>query len=317
MCNVEVALCRHPLRKSKMRYMNYKEFIHPEDEAAMRNLEAVPGFDAVARFILEHYTEDLMHGLYMAQNVRLSPTQLPEIYNLLPPICGKFGLELPEFYLTMDPAPNAWTIGDKRKFIVITSGLLNHVTDKKELQSIIAHECGHILCRHVFYNTIAMLLVNFGESLGFGKIVLTPILLAMKYWQRRSELSADRASAVFIGDSDVPCRALLRICGGPDNLTKDINLHEYAEQAKSYYALLANSKWNKFLQNMAVMNAEHPFAAVRINELLSWTGNEQFASLKEAIASAEVAPMCPKCGRRISTKAKFCKFCGSILKGGR
>ena len=66
-------MCRHPLRKSKMRYMNYKEFIHPEDEAAMRNLEAVPGFDVVARFILEHFTEDLMHGLYMAQNVRLSP----------------------------------------------------------------------------------------------------------------------------------------------------------------------------------------------------------------------------------------------------
>ena len=32
--------------------MNYREFIHPEDEAAMRNLEGVPGFDSVARFIL-------------------------------------------------------------------------------------------------------------------------------------------------------------------------------------------------------------------------------------------------------------------------
>ena len=295
--------------------MNYREFIHPEDEAALRNLEAVPGFDTVARFMLEHFTEDMMHGLYMAQNVRLSPLQLPEIYNLLPPICGKFGIETPEFYLTMDPMPNAWTIGDKRKFIVLTSGLLDHVTDKSELQSIIAHECGHIVCRHVLYNTIAMLLVRFGESLGFGQIVIAPILLAIKFWQRRSELSADRASAVYIGGHEVPCCALLRICGGPDNLTKNINLQEYAEQAKAYDALISKSNWNKLLQNMAVMDADHPFAAVRIRELLSWTAGEQFANLKEAMAVAEVTPMCPKCGRRIAAKAKFCKYCGNNLKG--
>lgn len=292
-----------------------KEFIHPEDEAALRNLEAVPGFDTVARFILEHFTEDMVHGLYMAQNVRLSPSQLPEIYNLLPPICGKFGIDLPEFYLTMDPIPNAWTIGDKRKFIVVTSGLLDHITDKRELQSIISHECGHILCRHVLYNTIAMLLVRFGASLGFGEIVLAPILLAMKYWQRRSELSADRASAVFLGEHEVPCRALLRICGGPDNLTKNINLQEYAEQAKAYDTLLANSKWSKVLQNVAVMNADHPFAVVRIREMLSWTASSQFTHLKEAMARAEVEPLCPKCGKRVTDKARFCKYCGNELKG--
>ena len=295
--------------------MNYREFIHPADEAAMRNLAAVPGFDAVARFVLEHFTEDMMHGLYMAQNVRLLPTQLPEIYNMLPPICGKFGIEIPEFYLTMDPVPNAWTIGDKRKFIVLTSGLLDHITDKGELQSIIAHECGHIVCRHVLYNTIAMLLLKFGESLGFGQIVIAPIILAIKYWQRRSELSADRASVVYVGGHEVPCRALLRICGGPDNLTKNINLQEYAEQAKAYDALISKSKWNKLLQNMTVMDADHPFAAVRIRELLSWTASEQFVKLKEAMALAEVSPMCTKCGLRISAKAKFCKYCGNNMKG--
>lgn len=295
--------------------MNNREFIHPEDEAAMRNLAAVPGFDSVARFILEHFTEDLIHGLYMAQNVRLSPTQLPEIYNLLPPICGKFGIDMPELYLTMDPVPNARTIGNKRNFLVVTSGLLDHITDKNELQSIIAHECGHILCRHVFYNTIAMLLVNFGESLGFGQVVLAPILLAIKYWQRRSELSADRASVVFMGEQETPCRALLRICGGPADLTKNINLQEYAEQAKAYDNLLADSKWNKLLQNVAVMNEDHPFVAVRIREILSWAASPHFTKLKDAMALAKISPMCPRCGKRVSSRAKFCKYCGNELKG--
>ena len=297
--------------------MNYREFIHPEDEAAMRNLAAVPGFDKVARLLMVNVTENLMHGLYMAQNIRLSPTQLPEIYNLLPPICGKFGIDLPEFYLTMDPSPNAWTIGDKRKFIVLTSGLLDHVTDERELRSIVAHECGHILCRHVFYNTIAMLLVNFGASLGFAEVVMSPILLALKYWQRRSELSADRASVVYLGESDTPSRALLRICGGPANLTKGINLQEYAEQARAYDELLSDSRWNKILQSMAVMNANHPFASVRIREMLSWAASPQFARLKDAMARAEETPLCPQCGRRVYAKAKFCKFCGASLKGDK
>lgn len=294
--------------------MNYREFIHPEDEAAMRNLEGVPGFDSVARFILEHFTEDLIHGLYMAQNVRLSPTQLPDVYNLLPPICEKFNIDLPEFYLKMDPVPNAWTTGDKRKFIVLTSGLLDHITDTKELQSIVAHECGHILCRHVFYNTVAMLLMTFGESLGFGQVVLAPILLAIKYWQRRSELSADRASVVYLGECETPSRALLRICGGPAELTKDINLREYSEQARAYDVLVANSRWNKLLQNISVMNENHPFAAVRIREILSWAASAQFVKLKDAMARGEATPLCLKCGRKVSAKAKFCKFCGGELK---
>ena len=297
--------------------MNSHEFIHPEDEMAMRNLEGVPGFDTVARFILEHFTENLIHGLYMAQNVRLSPTQLSEIYNLLPPICDKFGIDLPELYLTMDPAPNAWTIGDKRKFIVLTSGLLDHISEKKELQSIVAHECGHILCRHVFYNTVAMLLVKFGESLGLAQVVMAPVMLALKYWQRRSELSADRASVVYMGEPETPSRALLRICGGPAKLTADINLSEYAEQAKAYDALLANSKWNKFLQNMAVMDADHPFAAVRIREILSWSQTPQFEKLRDGLANAATHPLCPSCGRRISAEARYCKFCGAKQKGDR
>lgn len=266
---------------------------------------------------MENVTENLMHGLYMAQNIKLSHTQLPEIYDLLPPICGRFGIDLPEFYLTMDPSPNAWTIGDKRKFIVLTSGLLDHITDKRELQSIIAHECGHILCRHVFYNTIAMLLVKCGESMGLAQVVIAPIMLALKYWQRRSELSADRASVVYIGEPETPSRALLRICGGPAKLTENINLSEYAEQSKAYDSLLATSKWNKFLQNMAIMDADHPFAAVRIREILSWAASPQFVRLKDDMAKAKEFPLCPRCGKRVAASAKFCKYCGNNMKGAK
>lgn len=84
------------------------EFMHPEDAAALRQLESIPGFPAVAKKVLELGYEKLMYGLNMASTIRLSPTQLPELYKHLPPICEKLGIKEPEFYLEMNPMPNEW-----------------------------------------------------------------------------------------------------------------------------------------------------------------------------------------------------------------
>ncbi len=137
--------------------INYREFIHPEDEAARQQLEAVPGFQNATKWFMDLGIETYCHGLFMGEKIRLSPTQLPELYNHLPPICRKFGITEPEFYLEMNPGPNAYTLGDKRTFLVVTSGLLSHVKNDDELVAVLAHECGHILCRHVFYRTMASL----------------------------------------------------------------------------------------------------------------------------------------------------------------
>lgn len=41
--------------------------------------------------------EQLQYGVNMASAIRLSPSQLPKLYNRLPPICKKLGIEQPEF----------------------------------------------------------------------------------------------------------------------------------------------------------------------------------------------------------------------------
>ena len=122
--------------------------MHPEDAAALRQLENIPGFPALVKKVLSLGYEQMQYGTNMASNIRLSPTQLPEIYNHLPPICKKLGIDEPEFYLQMTPMPNAWTFGDSKVFITVTSGLVE-LLDDEELDAVIAHECGHILCRHV------------------------------------------------------------------------------------------------------------------------------------------------------------------------
>ena len=67
------------------------EFIHPEDAAALRQLESIPGFPALVKKFYALGLEQYMYGVNMASAIRLSPTQLPDIYWHLPPICEKLG----------------------------------------------------------------------------------------------------------------------------------------------------------------------------------------------------------------------------------
>ena len=85
------------------------EFIHPQDAAALRQMENIPGFPALVKKILALGYEQLQYGMNMASNIRLSKSQLPDLYEHLPPICQKLGIEEPEFYLQMNPIPNAFT----------------------------------------------------------------------------------------------------------------------------------------------------------------------------------------------------------------
>ena len=123
--------------------MRASDFIHPEDASALQQMESIPGFASFVRRILAIGIENLQYGVNMASAIRLSEKQLPAIYRHLPPICKRLGIPEPEFYLKMDPAPNAWTFGDTRIYITVTSSLVEMMSDE-ELDAILAHECGHI-----------------------------------------------------------------------------------------------------------------------------------------------------------------------------
>lgn len=287
------------------------DFMHPEDAAALEQLENIPGFPDFVKKILQLGLEQMQYGINMASSIRLSPTQLPDLYNRLPPICEKLGIEVPEFYLQMNPTPNAWTFGDTRKYITITSGLVDLLTER-ELDAVLAHECGHIICRHVLYHSIANYILRGIDSLGVLGLCTVPMQYAILYWYRKSELSCDRVGA-FITDPETAAYTEARLAGGPSSVTKDINLEEWAKQADAYEEIRTDGVWNKALQVYAIAAQTHPFSAVRVREVLKWSKTEQYKRIVEYLNSSKDSVRCPRCGNVIQNTWCYCKFCGEKI----
>lgn len=292
--------------------MKPSDFIHPEDAAALRQMESIPGFSALVKKVLAIGIETLQYGVNMASTIRLSEKQLPHIYKHLPPICEKMGIAEPEFYLQMDPNPNAWTMGDTRIYITVTSSLVEMMSDE-ELDAIIAHECGHIMCRHVLYHTVAQWLSSGIASLGILGTLAVPIQYALLYWYRKSELSADRAASI-ITTPDVVASTMARLSGGPKSLTSQIDMREWAKQADEYDKIQNSGLWNKALQMAVIMGLDHPFSAVRVREILKWSESEQYNMIKNGKFQIEAPEgICPHCGNSIDKDWKFCRNCGHEL----
>lgn len=287
------------------------DFIHPEDAAALRQLESIPGFPALVKKILSLGFEELQYGLNMATAIRLSPTQLPNLYNHLPPICKKLGIQEPEFYLQMNPMPNAFTFGDTRIFITITSGLVE-MMGNDELDAVIAHECGHIVCHHVLYHSIAQIIFSGATSLGILGSLAMPIQLALLYWSRKSELSCDRCGSV-ITSPEVITRVMARLSGGPRSITQEINFEEWARQADKYDEIKNENLWNKSLQLYSIAKEDHPFAAARVREILKWGQSSQYQNLMESLKWEAYSRKCPNCGLLVHDDWAYCKYCGTKL----
>lgn len=292
--------------------MKPSDFIHPEDAAALRQMESIPGFAALVKKILAIGIENLQYGVNMASSIRLSEKQLPQIYRHLPPICQRLGIPEPEFYLQMDPNPNAWTMGDTRIYITVTSSLVEMMSDE-ELGAIIAHECGHILCRHVLYHTVARWISGGLANLGVLGTLATPVEFALLYWSRKSELSADRAASI-ITSPEIVASTMARLSGGPKSLTSQIDLQEWASQADEYDKIQNNGLWNKTLQLSVIAGLDHPFSAVRVREILKWGSSAQYRMIKSgATITTPSGNTCPRCGCPVDEDWHFCRNCGSPL----
>jgi Zn-dependent protease with chaperone function len=264
-------------------------FIHDLDKSALLALKAIPGFTQVLKSFMKVWDERKANIVNMSTNLRISEKQLPKYYEMLPPICDKLGIEIPDFYLKLDVFPNAYTWGDTKPYIVITSGLLETMPDEL-IPTVIAHECGHIACRHALYTSMGnFILSGAGIASGFfsglSDIVMFPIELAFWHWMRCSELSADRAAVVYDGSAEKSIETCLRFAGLDKDIAAQANVEAFMEQAVQYKEMMESDKFNKTMEFIMFNDISHPLNAVRAYECNEWQKSESFANIKNYMNS--------------------------------
>ena len=256
------------------------DIMHPDDRKALQMLHEIPFIDSLCRSIMEIGYERLYRGENLATMVKVSSHSMPRIFHLMKATCHRIGLFMPDVYIYNDPVMNAYTYGESSPFVCISSSSIEKLDDM-ELMCLMAHECGHILCKHVLYDSVVHVLNELGEKLGIITYSLSGLVyLSLQYWSRRSEFSADRCAAAIMGEETFQRMTMKMACGlseiGGDS-------YQLVRQAREYYGHENNSLWNKIQQNCRMAFYSHPQMVNRAYEIDRWKDSYMYKKLRSEI----------------------------------
>ena len=252
---------------------------HPADRAALSALKKVPGLDVVLQKVVGGTTERSLRLLHPSSAVRVNENQFPEVYRLHREACTVFNVadRMPELYVAQTPMLNARAIGVENPFIVLNSSMLGTL-DEEELLCVIAHEIGHCLSGHVLYKTLLALLLRFTTmtlAVPLAGIPLMAIIAALKEWDRKSELSADRAGLLVVQNPDVSYRLLMKMAGGGQ--IDQMSTNEFFLQAAEYGR--GGSIFDSVYKLLNLLGQTHPFAVLRLTELKGWVDSGAYGKI--------------------------------------
>jgi Zn-dependent protease with chaperone function len=205
------------------------------------------------------------------------------------------GLErLPETFVIPTSELNASTFGrDDRPMMAITSSALAQLNEV-EVRALVGHELGHVKSRHLLYHTLAESFGNGAQILasfyGAG-LVAMPIQMLLLSWHRESEISADRAALLIVGDPRVFRSMMLKIMGhgAPESDAPGASLVEAFQTHPTYGSRLA--KVREFHSSPEYLRAREK-VGTRMR-------------LKNALV-----PACRFCGAGKPITDLYCKTCG-------
>jgi Zn-dependent protease with chaperone function len=250
---------------------------HPADRAALKALQNVPALDTVIKSILSPTAEKSIRLATLASSVKVSEKQFSKIYSLHKEACRILDIEEPELFITQNPVINAYAVGVDRPFVVLFSSLTQSL-DNEEILGVIGHELGHIKSGHMLYKTLLNLLIElskFAFQIPLTGLALQAVIVALREWDRKSELSADRAEALTTQNPDTVIRSLMKMTGG--NNLEEMDLGEFIKQAEEYQA--ADTISDNIHKFMNTIYRTHPFPVIRVLELINWVRSGEYDAI--------------------------------------
>ena len=251
---------------------------HPSDRAALTALRKVPGFDTVLRKLFGLVGEQSLRLFHQANAALVTNEQFPRLHESFMECCAVLDVEtIPQLYVTQFPLLNARTIGLDDPFIVFNTSTLE-ILDDDELHFILGHELGHAMSGHALYKTMLGLLLQLaiiGIGIPLTQLTFMGLIMALREWDRKSELSADRAGMLCVQDSEAAYRTFMKMAAG--TRTEEMDLEAFKNQAWTYQD--TGTKKEGFFKILNTLFASHPFAVTRLAETLRFTESGDYERL--------------------------------------
>jgi heat shock protein HtpX len=117
------------------------------------------GIAAVMSFVSYRYGDRLV--LRVSRAVPADRERYPKLHNLVEGLTIAAGMPKPDLYVIEEPAPNAFATGrnPENSSVAVTTGLLE-ITNRVELEGVLAHELSHIKNRDMLVGTLTATLVG-------------------------------------------------------------------------------------------------------------------------------------------------------------
>ena len=220
--------------------VNRSVFLWAQDGQAMMKLQKIPALHAAVRAASDKVGRPWIESTF--NGIRLGPRQLPEVWHRAVLAARILGLPaMPDVYVSGDSQWNTYTFGsDKSAFIVLGTALLTNFQND-ELLFVLAREMGHCAAGHALWKTVTRFLsgdngphsVLAGGFLGAispTKLLEGAVEIPLMAWARQSEITADRAGLLAVGDEALARQVLLAWSIRSARLLKQINIEEWMKQ---------------------------------------------------------------------------------------
>jgi Zn-dependent protease with chaperone function len=270
--------------------LDASQFQHPLDKQLTSMVQRMPFYNIAEQGLRNMFplVEQAVRLELLSSCIKVSPEQLPDIYDLLLEACEILNLpktSIPELYVQSSPQANAYTLALQPKgtkspsVVVITSALVDRCT-LPELQAIIGHELGHLKCEHSLYLTLGGLASTPLRQLPW---LGSQVDAALQDWRLAAEYTCDRASLLVAQDIQVVTNALLKLIAGTSRY--DLDPKAFVQQAMEYEKRLETA--NPLVRiSIEQQRRTHPLPIRRVAELEKWAQSQEYVILVRRTSTA-------------------------------
>lgn len=247
--------------------INRRDYAHPIDGGIIKILNQ-PGvstaFGAIADLAADSYFSPLLE-----EGIPVNRKNYPEINDMVDRCVSILGVKRPYVVISSQPGVNAHTFGSDAEPYVVLNNMLVRVMDPEKLMFIIGHECGHIAMGHLIYHMLSSTLMNYSRFIPLiGPLINSVSGFALNAWNRRSEITADRAGLLCCQNPEAAKRALLQLGTGCLN-SDNIDVDNYIENSKRF-------RRGSVLRRINDFSRTHPPLPKRIEALEMFANSEVY-----------------------------------------